>query len=113
MTYFSQLMLGPVFRIWYPLWLIPLAALALTSRTFWHAALFGLTAELSIVNYFVVWRWLLGRWPWGLEGPLAPYWNYWTVMTLITVPWVFGIPLLGPILIKRRDRARFVGELWV
>ncbi len=113
LAYFSQLLLGAVFRIWYPLWLVPLAALGLTSRTFWRTLLFGLTAELSLVSYFIVWRWWLVDWGPGRAGPLAPYWNYWTVMTLLTVPWVFGIPLLGPILLKWRDRARFTRTLWL
>ena len=73
-AYFWLVFLAPAFHIWYPLWIIPFAALRLTSLTYWRTWLFGLTAELSIVNYFVVWRWLLGRWSWGLEGPLAPYW---------------------------------------
>ncbi|MBN1431125.1 MAG: DUF2029 domain-containing protein [Anaerolineae bacterium] len=106
LAYFSQLMLGPTFRIWYPMWLIPLAALSLTSRTFWHTFLFGLTAELSIISYFVLWRWFLRDWGWGKEGPLGPYWNYWTIMHLLTVPWTFGIPLLGPIWIEWRNRER-------
>lgn len=113
MAYFGQLLLGATFRIWYPMWLVPLAVFYLTSRTLWRTLLFDLTAELSIVNYFVVWRWLLRDWAWGREGPLGPYWNYWTIMTLLTVPWVFGIPLLGPVLMKWRDRSRFVRDLWL
>jgi len=113
LVYFGQLMLGSTFRIWYPMWLVPLAALCLTSRTLWHTLLFGLTAELSIVSYFVLWRWFLRGWTWGKEGPLGPYWNYWTVMHILTVPWTFGIPLLGPILIKWRDRSRFAQKLWL
>ena len=100
LAYFSQLMLGPTFRIWYPMWLIPLAALHLTSATFWRTFLFGLTAELSIINYFVVWRWWLRPLPWERLGLLAASY-YWPVMHLLTVPWLFGIPLFGPILVKR------------
>ena len=103
LAYFSQLMLGRTFRIWYPIWLVPLAALHLTPATFGRTVLLGLTAELSIVNYFVVWRWLLRDLPWGQFGPLSRYWNYWTVMHTLTVPWVFGIPLLGPIVMRWWD----------
>lgn len=113
LAYFSQLMLGSTFRIWYPMWLIPLAALSLTSRTFWHTFLFGLTAELSIISYFVLWRWILVKWDWGKEGPLGPYWNYRTIMYPLTVPWTFGIPLLGPVWMKWQDRARFTRGLWL
>ncbi len=100
LAYFSQLMLGRTFRIWYPTWLVPLAALYLTPATLWRTLLFGLTAELSIVNYFVVWRWWLRDWSWGKAGPLSPYWNYWTIMHMLTVPWLFGIPLFGPIAMR-------------
>ena len=100
LAYFSQLMLGRTFRIWYPTWLVPLAALHLTPATFGRTLLFGLTAELSMMNYFVVWRWWLRDLPWGKLGPLSPYWNYWTIMHTLTVPWVFGIPLFGPILMR-------------
>jgi hypothetical protein len=100
LAYFSQLMLGRTFRIWYPMWLVPLAALHLTPATFWRTTLFGLTAELSIINYFVVWRWWLRDLAWGASGPLSQLWNYWTVMHTLTVPWLFGIPLIGPILMR-------------
>ncbi|GAB4408196.1 MAG: hypothetical protein Fur0044_01400 [Anaerolineae bacterium] len=102
LAYFSQLMLGATFRIWYPMWLIPLAALHLTPFTFWSTFLFSLTSELSIINYFVVWRWWLNNWSWGKTGPLSKYWNYWTIMHLLTIPWLFGIPLFGPILMRWR-----------
>jgi hypothetical protein len=105
LAYFSQIMLGRTFRIWYPTWLVPLAALHLASSTSWRTLLFGLTAELSIVNYFVVWRWWLRDLPAEVLGPLSQYWNYWTVMHTLTVPWLFGIPLLGPILMKWRQRS--------
>jgi hypothetical protein len=100
LAYFSQLMLGATFRIWYPMWLIPLAALHLTPTVFWPTLLFSLTSELSIINYFVVWRWWLDDWSWGKNGPLAKYWNYWTTMHVLTIPWVFGIPLFGPMLMR-------------
>ena len=107
LAYFSQLMLGRTFRIWYPMWLVPLAALHLTPATFWRTFLFGFTAELSIVNYFVTWRWWLRDLPWGKTGPLSQYWNYWTIMHLLTVPWLFGIPLFGPILFKWVNKSAY------
>ncbi len=106
LAYFSQLMLGRTFRIWYPMWLIPLAAFQLTPATFWRTALFGLTAELSIINYFVVWRWWLRDLPWDSILGLRHNLYYWTVMHVLTVPWLFGIPLFGPILMKWRQARR-------
>ncbi|MBN1995409.1 MAG: hypothetical protein JW953_22160 [Anaerolineae bacterium] len=105
LAYFSQLILGSTFRIWYPMWLIPLAALHLTPATFWRAVLFSLTAELSIINYFVVWRWWLRDLPWDKLN-LANVSPYWPVMHTLTVPWVFGIPLFGPIIIARWQRQK-------
>lgn len=113
LAYFSQLVLGSTFRIWYPMWLIPFAALGLNSATYWRTFLFSITAELSILMYMLLWRWKLDTWEWGLNGPLQEYWKYWTVMTLITAPWVFGIPLLGPLLLKWRDSRRFHETLWI
>jgi len=113
LAYFSQLLLGTTFRIWYPLWLIPFAALELSSRSYWRTFLFGITAELSIVMYLIVWRWKLDSWAWGLNGPLKQYWSFWTVMTLITVPWVFGIPLLGPLFLKWKHPRRFENTVWL
>ena len=113
LAYFWQLLLGTTFRIWYPLWLLPFAALGLNSRTFWRTFLFGITAELSILMYLIAWRWKLRDWEWGLQGPLEPYWNFWTVMTVITSPWVFGIPILGPLLLEWRDRRRFNNSFWI
>lgn len=105
LAYFSQLMLGRTFRIWYPMWLIPLAALHLTPATFWRTFLFGLTAELSIINYFVVWRWWLRDLPWNKLGLLRQDY-YWPIMHTLTVPWLFGIPLLGPVIISRQRQKR-------
>jgi hypothetical protein len=105
LAYFSQIMLGPTFRIWYPTWLIPLAALYLTPATFWRTFLFSLTAELSIINYFVVWRWWLKDLPWDKLN-LVNTSYYWPVMHILTVPWLFGIPLFGPIIIERWQRKK-------
>ena len=113
MAYFSLLLLGSTFRIWYPIWLIPFAALHLTSGTYWRTFLFSLTAELSILMYLIVWRWGLKSWEWGMNGPLEAYWNLWTIMTPTTVPWLFGIPFLGPILRKWKDPQRFKNSLWI
>jgi hypothetical protein len=108
LAYFSQLMLGRTFRIWYPMWLIPLAALQLTPATFRRTTLFGLTAELSIINYFVVWRWWLRDLPWEKVGLLTTSY-YWPVMHSLTVPWLFGLPLFGPILLKMVERKQNSG----
>jgi len=113
LAYFSQLLLGSTFRIWYPMWLIPFAALGLNSHTYWRTFLFSVTAELSILMYLILWRWKLDTWEWGLNGPLRHYWKYWTIMTLITAPWVFGIPLLGPWLRKWKNPRRFSNSLWI
>ena len=107
LTYFSLLMLNRTFHIWYPMWLVPLAALCLTPATFWRTFLFGLTSELSIVNYFVVWRWWLRDLPWEKLG-LSTTLYYWPVMHLLTIPWQFGIPLFGPIFIRWwRNRSNY------
>jgi hypothetical protein len=105
LAYFSQIMLGRTFRIWYPTWLIPLAALHLTPATFWRTFLFSLTAELSIINYFVVWRWWLRDLPWDKLNLVNKHY-YWPVMHVLTVPWLFGIPLFGPIIIERWQRKK-------
>jgi len=105
LAFFAQLMLGRTFRIWYPMWLIPLAAIHLTPATFWRSFLFGLTAELSIFNYFVVWRWWLRHLPWAKLNMVNPS-PYWPVMHVLTVPWVFGIPLFGPIIMEWWQRGK-------
>jgi hypothetical protein len=113
LAFFGQLLLGTTFRIWYPLWLIPFAALNLNSLTFWRTFLFSLTAELSILSYYILWRWHLSEWDWALTGPLEPYWDYWLVMTWLTVPWTFGIPVLVPLLIRRRNPEAFKNQLLI
>ena len=107
LAYFSQLILGSTFRIWYPLWLVPFAALNLNSRTYWRTFLFSITAELSILSYYILWRWFLRHWDWGENGPLKEYWDYWLIMTWLTVPWAFGIPVLGPLLRRRKNPQTF------
>lgn len=113
LAYFSQLLLGTTFRIWYPMWLIPFAAMGLNSTTFWRTFLFNFTAELSSLLYLVLWRWHLKTWDWGVNGPLAEYWNFWIVMSFLITPWVFGIPLLGTWLREWKDPERFNKSLWI
>ncbi len=113
MAYFSQFFLNSTFRIWYPMWLIPFAALNLNSGTYWRTFLFSITAELSILSYYIVWRWKLHHWSWGENGPWKQYWDYWLIMTWLTVPWTFGIPLLGPLLRRRKDPQTFDDTLWI
>jgi hypothetical protein len=113
LAYFSQLLLGTTFRIWYPMWLLPFAALNLNSSTYWRTFLFSFLAELSSLLYLVLWRWKLKTWDWGENGPLAPYWNFWIIMSFLIAPWVFGIPLLGPWLQKWKDSQHFENSLWI
>jgi len=113
LAYFSLLLLGTTFRIWYPMWLIPFAALGLNSRTYWRTFLFNFLAEVSSLLYLVVWRWKLDTWDWGVNGPLAEYWTFWIIMSFLIAPWVFGIPLLGPMLLKWKDPERFENSLWL
>jgi hypothetical protein len=113
LAFFALIFLSSTFRIWYPLWLIPFAALNLTSGTYWRTFLFSITAELSILMYYILWRWTLRHWSWGENGPLKEYWEYWLTMSWLTVPWAFGIPLLGPLLIRRRNRQAFENTLWI
>lgn len=86
-AYFAYLMAGASYRIWYPLWLAPLAALSLSHAVRWRAILLCLTSELSLMVYYFVWRW---------------YWPdaSWVQMHLLVVPWQFGLPLLLPILLR-------------
>ena len=88
LTYFTYLITGASYRIWYPMWLVPLAALRLIPATGLRTFLFCLTSEFSIVFFYYVWRW---------------YWPdaSWLQIHLITIPWQFGVPLLLPILLRR------------
>ena len=89
LAYFAFLFTSTSFRIWYPLWLVPLAALHLTPRTRLRTFLFSITAEFSILMFYLVWRWLLN----GVVLPQAD----WLTMHLLTVPWQYGLPLLLPL----------------
>jgi hypothetical protein len=113
LAYLAQIFLSNAFRIWYPLWLVPFAALDLRSRTFWRTFLFGLAAELSILSYYVLWRWHLRFWDWGLTGPLAPYWDYFKIMTPFTVSWTFTLPFLGDLIGRIKDQDKYRDSLWV
>lgn len=113
LAYFSQFFLGAAFRPWYPLWLVPIAALELNSRFYWRTFLFSLTAELSALNYAFLWAWGLSTWNWGLSGPLGAYWNFGTIIPLLTVPWTFGLPILGDLIGNLRNRERFKNSLWI
>lgn len=112
-VFFAQLFLGSTFRIWYPLWLIPFAALNLNSLTYWRTFLFGITAELSILTYYILWRWILNHWAWAQHGSLKGHWEYWFIMTWLTVPWAFGIPVIAPWLRRRKNRELFDNSLWI
>jgi hypothetical protein len=96
--YFAYLLTSAGYRIWYPLWLVPLAVLHFTPRTRLRTYLLCLTSELSILMFYLVWRWLLN----GVVLPKAS----WLMMHVITVPWQFGLPLLLPL----RRRATFGRE---
>jgi hypothetical protein len=67
----------------------------------WFASLYTLRLGMLFFPNGPLWE------DWGLTGPLQAYWKFWTIMTLITVPWVFGIPILGPLLLRWKDRRRF------
>ena len=113
LAYFAMIYLSNAFRLWYPLWFIPFAALNLNSRTFWRTFLFSLTVEFSILSYYVLWRWVLRYWEWGLNGPLAAYWDYYKIMTPFTVLWEFSIPFLGDLVGWFRNKKKFLDELWI
>jgi hypothetical protein len=113
LSYFALVYLANAFRLWYPLWFIPFAILSLNSRTYWRTFIFSLTVELSIISYYILWRWHWDDWEWGLTGPLAAYWDYFKIMTPFTVSWTFTLPFLGDVVGWLRDRKKFVEELWV
>lgn len=101
-TFFLYLLTSTSFRIWYPLWVIPPAVLAhtelrdsiLLARLRWRTYLLSLTSELSILMFTLLWRWIL-------NGALLPRAD-WFWMHLLVTPWQFGLPLLAPLLIRRR-----------
>ena len=104
-AFFLYLLTAASYRIWYPLWLVPLAALAVgelqdelaLARMHWRTYLISLTSELSILMFYLAWRWVLN----GGRLPQAD----WFTMHLLVVPWQFGLPLLLPLLIRPRSDA--------
>ena len=107
LAYFAQLMFGRTFRVWYPIWLIPLAALCPFSSVFWRMYLFSLAGELYVLNTFF-WRWWLVDWSWGVNGFLGAYWDKWTIINVLAFPW-FMLPLFVPIvhqMVKRHGADR-------
>jgi len=110
----AMIYLTNAFRMWYILWLLPFAALNLNSRTYWRSWIFSLTTEFSILSYYVLWRWSLRHWTWGeVTGPLAPYWDYFKIMTPFTVAWQFTLPFLGDLMGWMKDGRKYLQELWV
>lgn len=112
-AYFAMIYLSNAFRLWYPLWFIPFAVLNLNSRTFWRTFFFSLSVEFSILSYYILWRWHWRYWEWGLNGPLAAYWDYFKIMTPFTVSWTFTLPFLGDLVGWWKDKKKYVEELWV
>ena len=96
-VFFVYLLAGTSYRIWYPIWLVPLAALHLEPPTRLRVGLLCLTSELSILMFYLVWRWVL-------NGTVLPHAD-WLVMHLITVPWQFGLPLLAPLWQSQRTKS--------
>ncbi|MDH7473579.1 MAG: hypothetical protein QHJ74_06175, partial [Anaerolineae bacterium] len=86
---FAYLVLAPSFRVWYPTWLVPLAALEPDEGRAERAAVFCVTAALSVVVYGYVWGWL------------RPHLDYLGIHA-IAVPLVFIPPLIVPRLLRRR-----------
>jgi hypothetical protein len=99
---FIYLLTSTSYRIWYPLWAIPLGILAhselrdalLLARMRWRIYLLSLTSELSVLMFILLWRWVLNG--------VVLFKADWFFIHLITIPWQFGIPLLAPLLIRRR-----------
>jgi hypothetical protein len=86
---FAYLMLAPSFRVWYPTWLTPLAALEPDEERAERAAVFCATAALSVVVYGYVWGWLRAHLDHlGIHA--------------IAVPLVFVPPLVIPWLLRTR-----------
>ena len=93
-AFFTYLIAGPNYRIWYPIWLVPLVALKLTPAASLRTFLLCFTSEFSIVFFYYLWRWY---WPDAT----------WLQMHLVTIPWQFGVPLLLPIFLREeRHKAR-------
>lgn len=110
LVYLVQIILVNAFRFWYPLWLLPFAVLNLHSRTYWRTFLFSVAVEFSILSYYILWRWHMRYWE---ISALAPYWNYFTIMTPLTAAWSFTLPFLGDLVGWVKDKARYKDTLWI
>ena len=99
-------------RKWFaPYYVLGLAVLFLA---YWRSLKIVHTlSKEHILMYYILWRWALRKWDWGVNGPLKGHWAYWLIMTWLTVPWTFGIPILGPWLRRRKDRQAFDNTLWI
>lgn len=99
LAYFAQLIYGATFRVWYPIWLVPLAALYAAPAMTWRMLLFSFSGEMYVLNTFL-WRWWLSGWEWVKVGSTV---RQWLVINLLGVPW-FMFPLFGPIVIRWRRK---------
>ncbi|MDY7040569.1 MAG: hypothetical protein SVX38_06885 [Chloroflexota bacterium] len=86
---FTYLITAPSFRVWYPTWLVPLAALEPDEGRAERSAVFCATAALSVVIYGYVWGWLRAH----IEH---------LGIHAIAVPLVFIPPLIVPWLLRKR-----------
>jgi hypothetical protein len=104
-AFFLYLLTSSSFRIWYPLWVVPLGVLAhaelrdgvLLARMRWRTYLLSLTTEASAMMFTLAWRWVF-------NGGVLPQAD-WFWMHILVVPWQFGLPLLAPLLIRGNDEA--------
>jgi hypothetical protein len=99
LTYFAQLIYGATFRVWYPIWLVPLAALYPAPAMTCRMLLFSFAGEMYVLNTFL-WHWWLSHWEWVQRGLAA---RNWLVINLLGLPW-FMIPLFGPIVMRWRRK---------
>jgi hypothetical protein len=90
-AYLAFLLGGASYRIWYPLWLVPLAALHPLWGVRWRVLLLCFTSEMSLVFFYYVWRWYM---------PEAT----WLEMHLLVTPWQYGLPLIVPIVWELRGK---------
>lgn len=84
LAFFAYLVTGGNFRLWYPMWLVPLAALSPAPAAHHRTVLFCLVTELSVVILYFAWQWLV------------PGTNL-LALHLVLIPWQFGVPLLLPL----------------
>jgi len=79
---FAYLILAPSFRMWYPAWLVPLAALRPGEGRRWRMVAFSWSAQLSVAIYGYLWGWV--------SGPR------WLITHALGVPFTFLPPLVAP-----------------